>query len=97
MEGLSDQRPQLVQADDTRNGRVHPRFLIHVLPKGFHRIRHYGLLAKASCADTAKLALRMISGRSKATSPMFKPLVLSRVTARRFRQLSGRLVGGLLR
>ena len=21
------------------------RFLIHVLPKGFHRIRHYGLLA----------------------------------------------------
>ena len=24
------------------------RFLIHVLPKGFHRIRHYGLFAKAS-------------------------------------------------
>jgi hypothetical protein len=23
------------------------RFLIHVLPKGFHRIRHYGLLASA--------------------------------------------------
>lgn len=22
------------------------RFLIHVLPSGFHRIRHYGLLAK---------------------------------------------------
>ena len=21
------------------------RFLLHVLPKGFHRIRHYGLLA----------------------------------------------------
>jgi hypothetical protein len=27
------------------------RFLIHVLPKGFHRIRHYGLLARPSCAD----------------------------------------------
>ena len=27
------------------------RFLIHVLPKGFHRIRHYGLFAKAACAD----------------------------------------------
>jgi hypothetical protein len=27
------------------------RFLIHVLPKGFHRIRHYGLFAKSSCAD----------------------------------------------
>ena len=24
------------------------RFLLHVLPKGFHRIRHYGLLAGAS-------------------------------------------------
>ena len=32
------------------NGRYHQyylsgRFLIHVLPRGFHRIRHYGLLA----------------------------------------------------
>jgi len=26
------------------------RFLIHVLPKGLHRIRHYGLLAKSNCA-----------------------------------------------
>jgi Putative transposase/Transposase zinc-binding domain len=25
------------------------RFLLHVLPKGFHRIRHYGLLASAAC------------------------------------------------
>jgi hypothetical protein len=24
------------------------RFLLHVLPKGFHRIRHYGLLASAT-------------------------------------------------
>ncbi len=24
------------------------RFLIHVLPKGFHRIRHYGLFANAA-------------------------------------------------
>jgi Putative transposase len=27
------------------------RFLIHVLPKGFHRIRHYGLFANASRTD----------------------------------------------
>jgi Putative transposase len=27
------------------------RFLIHVLPKRFHRIRHYGLLANTSGAD----------------------------------------------
>lgn len=26
------------------------RFLIHVLPKGLHRIRHYGLFAKGACA-----------------------------------------------
>lgn len=24
------------------------RFLVHVLPRGFHRIRHYGLLASSS-------------------------------------------------
>ena len=29
-------------------------FLLHVLPKGFHRIRHYGLLASAGCK--AKIA-----------------------------------------
>jgi hypothetical protein len=28
------------------------RFLIHVLPKGFHRIRHYGLFAGSNRADT---------------------------------------------
>jgi len=28
------------------------RFLIHVLPKGFHRIRHYGLFASANRAET---------------------------------------------
>src|ERR1019366_3324608 len=32
------------------------RFLIHVLPRGFHRIRHYGLLAKTSCADNVARA-----------------------------------------
>ena len=31
------------------------RFLIHVLPDGFHRIRHYGLLASAT--RKAKIAL----------------------------------------
>jgi hypothetical protein len=28
------------------------RFLLHVLPDGFHRIRHYGLLASNRRADT---------------------------------------------
>src|SRR4030088_136162 len=36
------------------------RFLIHVLPQGFHRIRHYGLFAgsaKAECIATARRLL----------------------------------------
>jgi hypothetical protein len=31
------------------------RFLIHVLPKGFHRIRHYGLLANGGTTRAEKL------------------------------------------
>ena len=30
------------------------RFLLHVLPIGFHRIRHYGLLASAGCQHRAR-------------------------------------------
>jgi hypothetical protein len=30
------------------------RFLLHVLPKGFYRIRHYGLLASAGCQHRAR-------------------------------------------
>ena len=37
------------------------RFLIHVLPKGFHRIRHYGLFAKASCADNIARARQLLA------------------------------------
>ena len=38
------------------------RFLRHVLPKGFQRIRHYGLLAnrhKAACLAQARAALSL--------------------------------------
>ena len=37
------------------------RFLMHVLPKGFHRIRHYGLFAKASCADNIARARELLA------------------------------------
>jgi hypothetical protein len=37
------------------------RFLIHVLPRGFHRIRHYGLLAKTSGADNIALARELLA------------------------------------
>ena len=37
------------------------RFLIHVLPNGFHRIRHYGLLASGSKAQTIARARELIA------------------------------------
>jgi Putative transposase/Transposase zinc-binding domain len=37
------------------------RFLIHVLPHGFHRIRHYGLFAKATCAGNIARARQLLS------------------------------------
>jgi hypothetical protein len=37
------------------------RFLLHVLPKGFHRIRHYGLLASATCKANIARAKELIA------------------------------------
>jgi hypothetical protein len=37
------------------------RFLIHVLPTGFHRIRHYGLLASSSRADNVTRARELLN------------------------------------
>jgi hypothetical protein len=37
------------------------RFLIHVLPKGFHRIRHYGLLANGNRAEAIAKARELFS------------------------------------
>ena len=37
------------------------RFLIHVLPKGFHRIRYYGLLARSSCAENLARARQLLA------------------------------------
>jgi len=36
------------------------RFLLHVLPKGFHRIRHYGLLAGTVKAETIAKARQLL-------------------------------------
>lgn len=37
------------------------RFLIHVLPSGFHRIRHYGLLASGTRADNIARARELLA------------------------------------
>ena len=41
------------------------RFLIHVLPKGFHRIRHYGLLARGACADNIARARELLAVKDR--------------------------------
>jgi predicted Zn-ribbon and HTH transcriptional regulator len=45
------------------------RFLIHVLPRGFHRIRHYGLLAKSSSADNVTIARELLATQKLQSEP----------------------------
>src|SRR5262249_22440231 len=46
------------------------RFLFHVLPKGFHRIRHYGLLASAACkANIARARELMAAPMPEVDAP----------------------------
>jgi hypothetical protein len=45
------------------------RFLIHVLPKGFHRIRHYGLLAKANCAANIARVRELLAAAPPSKQP----------------------------
>jgi len=45
------------------------RFLIHVLPRGFHRIRHYGLLARASCVDNIARARELLAVPTPQAEP----------------------------
>jgi hypothetical protein len=52
-----DARYQLMTLDANEFIR---RFLIHVLPEGFHRIRHYGLLANGNRASNIALARRLL-------------------------------------
>jgi hypothetical protein len=45
------------------------RFLLHVLPKGFHRIRHYGLLASAGCKANIARARELIAAPMPKVEP----------------------------
>jgi hypothetical protein len=49
------------------------RFLIHVLPRGFHRIRHYGLLARAACADNIARARELLAVQMRHAEPADAP------------------------
>jgi hypothetical protein len=45
------------------------RFLLHVLPKGFHRIRHYGLLASAGCKANIARAKELMAAPMPQVDP----------------------------
>ena len=54
--------------------RLHPhefirRFLLHVLSKGFHRIRHYGFLASANRAKSIATARALLGVTPPAVDP----------------------------
>ena len=56
------------------------RFLIHVLPQGFHRIRHYGLLASGTRADNIARAreLLAVAKPDRPSPPLPPPIKPSR-------------------
>jgi hypothetical protein len=56
-------------------GEFIDRFLMHVLPKGFKRIRHYGLLAPAH------KAARLAAARAALDAPVPDPVVVESVQA----------------
>ena len=52
------------------------RFAMHILPKGFVRIRHYGILSstyKAACAAVIKEQLTLIQSKAKAEKEIYNP------------------------
>ena len=62
------------------------RFLLHVLPKGFHRIRHYGLLASASCKTNIARAKELIADpipTAEPTAATAQPIRTPPIIARR--------------
>jgi Putative transposase/Transposase zinc-binding domain len=45
------------------------RFLLHTLPDGFHRIRHYGFLANGSRSDKLVLCRRLLAAHNASADP----------------------------
>src|ERR1700739_789055 len=49
------------------------RFLLHVLPKGFHRIRHYGLFASTNRAQSIATARALLNVPPPDADPQEQP------------------------
>jgi len=61
--------------DRWKTMRLHPhefirRFLLHVLPKGFHRIRHYGLFANGKRTENIATARAFLNVAPPAAEPL---------------------------
>jgi hypothetical protein len=56
------------------------RFLIHVLPKGFHRIRHYGLLANPVRRDNLTQLRQALNAPNAPCEPNVETLAVSAPT-----------------
>ena len=69
LQGLSPQRAGPVLHDEAPPDEFIRRFLLHVLPKGFHRIRHYGLLASAGCKANIARARELIAAALPPADP----------------------------
>ena len=87
-QGLPDRWTRPLQDDDARAREFIRRFLIHVLPTGFHRIRHYGLPASGVKADNLALARKLLNLSAPAPSPRrpcpirLRPISRARAAAR---------------
>jgi Putative transposase len=46
------------------------RFMLHVLPKGFHRIRHYGLLARGAAKAQTLARVRELIAAARPEDPL---------------------------
>ncbi len=77
---LDDNQVRFTWKDYRANGRTKVmtlaadefirRFLLHVLPDGFHRIRHYGFLANGDRRDNLARCRRLIAASHAAGEPM---------------------------
>lgn len=50
------------------------RFLLHVLPVGFRKIRHYGLVSPSGVATLLPMAQRLVGGAPERPPPEFAPI-----------------------
>ena len=65
-------------ADRWKTMRLHPhefirRFLLHVLPKGSHRIRHYGLFANGKRTENIATARSFLNVAPPVTESLMPP------------------------